>query len=631
MAALPFYYSMVVDSQPLHPYQAYILLFTLERFGAVPRERIIAQCTERVPTVVRQTLVQKGYTVTNVAPYLDEIHCNKIAQLDYFMNAIMSAEEPDESGIFLLDLDLAVLSPLSVPDRKVIWGKIVDDANPPLPTLERIFSAADAPPTGIVPCDWESGETFSSNFNGGFLYVPLPFVARLRMGWRRWAEFLFARAELFDEPAQRKHIDQISLALAMVSERIPHRRLTANWNFPCHSSQRPRTYETPASVYVLRYGDRLDPYGLVAPAFSDPAIDTAVERVNVALGEQGDPTFFALYKKHRVEQATSDVPFIPVSPFSKDFLARTHVNGTPRRLILHAGIPKTGTTSLQWYLGSQRGRLAGEGVWYPPSSHWRKRKPSHPRFFHALLHGADDTAFVECVQEMLKDMPEATHTIILSAEAIFNHWQDIPPRAKGLLRYLASLFDTEICVWFREPDAFAASLYANYITFPRTAASPANVYGRDVSFDEAMQDDWFRKHLDFLGFYYEVQHLLGPDHVTPFLYSGKTVETFLRHYAICRGQAVQAVEVARWHNVRLSATGVRLMRFFNRLRGLLPLPSQERVKSIVRGIDYVLRGMVPAFCLTEQQATLVNRYAGRGWAILQAECRKSAASRQAAR
>lgn len=630
MAALPFFYSMVVDSQPLHPYQVHILLFTLERFGAVPRERIIVQCTERVSTVVRQTLVQKGYTVTNVAPYLDETHCNKIAQLDYFMDAITSAEEPDASGIFLLDLDLAVLSPLDVPDRKVVWGKIVDDANPPLPTLERIFSAAKVEPPGIVPCDWESGETFSSNFNGGFLYVPLPFVARLRTGWRRWAEFLFARAELFDEPAQRKHIDQISFALAVVSERIPHSRLTVNWNFPCHSNQLPRTYETPAAVYVLRYGDRLDPYGLVAPAFSDPTIDAAVERVNGTLGEQSDPTFFALYKQHRAKQAMIDVPFVPVSPFSKDFLARTHVNGTPRRLILHAGTLKTGTSSLQWYLGSQRDRLARDGVWYPPSSHWKQQKPSHPRLAEALM-GTDDMAFVEYVQESLCDMPEATHTIILSAEGIFNHWQDQPPRAKGLLRHLDSLFDFEICVWFREPVSFAAALYAQYLSNPKMNGPQANVYGRNVSFDEVMQDDWFRKHLDFLGFYYEVQHLLGPDHVTPFLYSGNTVETFLEHYTISREQAVQALQVARRQNVGLSAPGVRLMCFFNRFRGLLPLPGQNRVKSLVRGIDHLLRGMVPAFCVTEQQATLVNRYAGRGWAVLQAECRKSAASRQAAR
>lgn len=630
MAALPFFYSMVVDSQPLHPYQVHILLFTLERFGAVPRERIIVQCTERVSTVVRQTLVQKGYTVTNVAPYLDETHCNKIAQLDYFMDAITSAEEPDASGIFLLDLDLAVLSPLDVPDRAVVWGKIVDDTNPPLPTLERIFSAADVEPPGIVSCDWESGGTFSTNFNGGILYVPLPFLARLRTSWRRWAEFLFTRPELFDEPAQRKHIDQISFAMALVSEGIPRRHLTVNWNFPCHSNQRPRTYETPAAVYVLRYGDRLDPYGLVTPIFSDQAVEEAAEHVNAALGERNAPIFFDLYKQHRAQQAVDGIPFILTPMFSKDFLARTRLDGKPRRLILHAGTPKTGTTSLQWHLDRQRAALAKEGVWYPPSSNQQGKEPKHQRLVSVLM-GANEAAFVEYIEESLRDMPASTHTVILTTEGIYNHWRDYPPRVKSLLRHLACLFDFEMCVWFREPVAFATSLYAQYLTNPQMQGPQANVYGRDVGFEEAMRDDWFRGQLDFLGFYYEARNLFEQERVTPFLYSGDTIETFLAHYAVRRERTVRMAEAIRRENAGLSAAGVQLMRWVNRWRGRLPQPRQERVETWVRRIDGVIGRLSPAFRLTERQAALVNRYAGRGWAILQEECRKSAASRRAAR
>ena len=533
-------------------------------------------------------------------------------------------------GIFLLDLDLAVLSPLDVPDRKIAWGKIVDGANPPLPTLERIFSAAGVEPPGVVPCDWESGETFSTNFDGGVLYVPLPFVARLRTRWRQWAEFLFTRPELFDDPDHRKHIDTIAFALAMVSGRIPHRHLTANWNFPCLSHQHPRTYEPRSPLHVLRYHDCLDRYGLIAPAFSDPTIDAAVARVNVALGKHNDPTFFDRYKRHRAKQDMDTVPFIHVSPFSKDFLARTRRNGNLRRLILHGGTLKTGTSSLQWYLGSQRDRLARDGVWYPPSSHWKKRKPSHPRLAEKLM-GTENAAFVEYVQEALSDMPEQTHTIILSTEGIFNHWQDYPPPAKGLLRHLVNLFDFEICVWFREPVSFAGVLYAQYLSNPKVNGPQVKVYGRNISFDDALRDDWFLRHLDFLGFYYEMESLFGSERVTPFLYSGDTIETFLEHYAIGQKWTLQTAGASRRKNVGLSGTGVRLMRFVNRWRSRFPPHQQNHVKTWVRGIDRILRGVSPAFRLTEQQADLVNRYAGRGWAILQEECRKSASSRQVVR
>lgn len=633
MAALPYFYSMVVDTQPLHPYKAHILLLTLERFGLVPRERIIVQCTERVPVAVRASFTRNGYTVRDIAPYLDKMHCNKIAQLDYFMGVIPAAEKAAGIGVFLLDLDLGVLSPLDVPNRQVVWGKIVDAPNPPLSTLQRIFSVAGVEPSEIVSCDWETGRTVATNFNGGVLYIPFTTATAVRTSWRRWAEFLFSRPELFDEPSQRRNIDQISFAMMTVSEKIPYRHLTANWNFSCHHlNRKPRTYDAKSPIHILHYHDFLDRYGLIAPTlnFSDSPIDSAVKQLNTALGEWNDPTFFDLYKRHCAEQVVDAIPSIRTSLFPKDFLARMHLNGTRRKLVLHAGATKTGTTSLQWYLDSQRVVLAGDGIWYPPSSHLKGKEPKHQRLVLVLM-GADEAAFVECIQEALRDMPESAHTVILTTEGIYNHWRDYPPQAKGLLRHLADLFDFEMCVWFREPVSFATSLYAQYLTNPQMPGPQANVYGRDIGFEEAMRDNWFRGQLDFLGFYYEARALFGQDRVTPFLYSGNTIETFLAHYAVRQKRAVRMAEAARRENSGLSAAGVRLMRSVNRWRSRLTQPRQERVAAWVRSVDGVVGRLSPAFRLTEQQADLVNRYAGRGWAILQEKCRKSAASRRVAR
>lgn len=633
MTALPFFYSMVVDSQPLHPYKARILLSTLERFGLVPRERIILQCTERVPVTVRAGFIRNGYTVEDIALYLDQTHCNKIAQLDYFIGGIPAAEKADGIGVFLLDLDLGVLCPLDVPNRQVVWGKIVDAPNPPLSTLQRIFSVAGVEPSEIVSCDWETGKTVATNFNGGVLYIPFTAAAAVRTSWRRWAEFLFSRPELFDTPSQRRNIDQISFAMMMVSEKIPYRHLTANWNFSCHRlNQKPRTYEAESPIHILHYHDFLDRYGLIAPTlnFSDASINSAVEQLNTALGQRNDPTFFDLYKRHYAEQAVDAIPSIGTSLFPKDFLARLRLNGKVLKLVLHAGTPKTGTTSLQWHLESQRDALAESGVWYPPSSHRKGKEPKHQRLVSVLMD-ANEAAFVEYLQEALRDMPESAHTVILTTEGIYNHWRDYPPQAKGLLRHLADLFDFEMCVWFREPVSFATSLYAQYLTNPRMPGPQANAYGRHIGFEEAMQDEWFRGQLDFLGFYYETRALFGQNRVTPFRYSENTIETFLAHYAVRQKRAVRMAEAARRENLGLSAAGVRLMRSVNRWRSRLTQPRQEQVETWVRRIDGVIGRLSPAFRLTEQQAALVNRYAGRGWAILQEECQKSAAARRVAR
>ena len=245
MSARTCQYSMVVDWLDTHPYQAEVLLFTLETFASVPRRQMVVQCTSRVPDNVRVAFESQGYTVTTIEPYLDQTYCNKIAQLDHF------ADGTDASGVFLLDLDMVVVSPLTVPDPNAVCGKIVDGDNPALDRLERLFDAAGVPRPATVPSDWEGrGDTFATNLNGGFLYVPRDQIAPVRSAWRRWAEFLYARPDLFDHPSARRHVDQIGFAMALASEETPLLHLPANWNYPGHKDRAPRAYR-PGSRYAF--------------------------------------------------------------------------------------------------------------------------------------------------------------------------------------------------------------------------------------------------------------------------------------------------------------------------------------------------------------------------------------------
>ena len=98
----------------------------------------------------------------------------------------------------------------------------------------------------------------------------------------------------------------------------------------------------------------------------------AVSRVNEALAKRNEPPlFFDLHRKHMALQAISAVPPIPASTFSETFIARTWMGTSKRRLIVHVGTPKTGTSSLQYHLvgwgplrTQRRGGCAG-AVWRP--------------------------------------------------------------------------------------------------------------------------------------------------------------------------------------------------------------------------------------------------------------------------
>ncbi len=603
-----FYYSFLLDDVTDHICKADILLRTLERFAGVARDHIIVHCTDRVAQPVRQHLAGRVHEVVVVAPYLDGKYCNKLRQLDYFSKIGKSAA----AGVFLLDIDMAVLSPLDVADRSVIWGKIVDGANPPLETLERVFEAAGVPLPEVVPCDWGNGETVATNLNGGFYYVPLALLPQLAATWRHWAEFLHARPELFGADRERIHMDQMAFAMATVGQRFAVNHLSANWNFPCHSPNIPQSFQAGEDIRGLHYHHCIDDFGLIAPVYRDNGgpVDTAVDRINDMIGSQSDDLFlFEEWKRRRARDLVRNLPPMDETPFPDALLARTRLpDGRKRRLILHAGTPKTGTSSLQHHLGSHREALAAQGVWYPPPD---DQKVLKHQYLVPLLRAGDMAAFARAISGALADMPEEAHTIILTTEGIYNHWWDYPPESKALLRHLSHLFEFELCIWFREPVSFATALYAQYVKNPAAEDVMTNVYGRDIGFAEAMADGWFRRHLDYLGFLCEAQELFGPDRVRAFLYEGDTVEAFLRHYRID-----DLPQPEHRQNPSMRAPGVAIMRIVNRYG--LTGEERNRAEALVYEIDRLIGERGEQLHPRKAEKQIVRRCAARGWELIQA-------------
>ena len=600
----PFQYSMVVDWSPVHAYQAEILLFTLEEFGRVPRDRIVIQCTDRVSEEVRGEFKRSGYRVSSFTSGPDGTYCSEIARLGDFLDH----PDPSVNGIFLLDPDLVVLAPLEVPDPNVVWGKVVDEPSLSLPSMNRLFSAADLELPGVVPCDWqETGDTIATNMNVGFLYIPLPLASRLRSVWHGWAEFLSSRPDLFDDPSDRGHIDQLSFAMALTSERIAYSNLPANWNFPCHHEQLPHTFRSKEVLRVVRYDTRLDIFGLISPIYSDnAAFDAELERANAAIGRRPATSFFSMYKQHVARQVAALVPITPKKIFSQAFVARTRIGDRKRRLVLHGGAPKTGTSSLQDYLGANRSILAEEGWWYPPPDAVDSLK--HQGLVLVLLR-TDESAFVEYIESALRDMPDHAHTVMLTTEGIFNHWWDYTPEAKGLMRHLAALFDFELCVWFRQPEEFAASYYVQSLKNLRIAGLPCDSYGRDIDFTDAMRDEWFLRHLDYLGFCYEAEALFGYGCIKALPYTGDTVRAFLDRYRI---DGMPANHPRK--NESMRQPGVAMQRILNRFE--LEHQEKRHATELIRQIDAVIGERAGRFSLSETERDLVARYTQRGWDAL---------------
>lgn len=152
------------------------------------------------------------------------------------------------------------------------------------------------------------------------------------------------------------------------------------------------------------------------------------------------------------------------------------------RLIVHGGMPKTGSTLLRQFLSANAETLANHGILYPtagrhvkeglgPRGHWAKRAAQHHAFFLSLipsveliqakpyrpLHAA--TAFARMISEEVRERDP--RCVLLSSEYLF--YPEFDADALHRMVSLLGLDPIEIFLVLRRQDRWAASLYAQRV------------------------------------------------------------------------------------------------------------------------------------------------------------------------
>ena len=228
------------------------------------------------------------------------------------------------------------------------------------------------------------------------------------------------------------------------------------------------------------------------------------------------------------------------------------------KLIIHAGTPKTGTTSLQTYLGKKQHKLRGKGILYPHNLD-KLQNPTAPKhqWFEKNLVTTHLEFFLENFKNIISQVTKDTHTIILSSEGIYNYWWDFPDESKNILCELSKLFDVEIWVWFREPLAFIDSYYKQCIRNPQVESNPC--YGKDLSFSQMLDIEWFSQHLNYQGFVTECENLFGKNNVSVFKYEGDVVQEVIQKL----GLATPHDNPTPRQNNSLNSASIQLLRSIN--------------------------------------------------------------------
>ncbi|MBV9782984.1 MAG: hypothetical protein JO264_04115 [Acidisphaera sp.] len=236
------------------------------------------------------------------------------------------------------------------------------------------------------------------------------------------------------------------------------------------------------------------------------------------------------------------------------------------------------------FLDRHRDALLGHGVLYPvtdgtyeASGRSAYAKPKH-QWMVAALMAPSDVSFWQGIDGALAEAGDGVHTLILSSEGLFAHWWDFSPAGRAALSALAARLKVELWVFFREPQGYIRSEYVQMLKNPVIGSL---CYGRDLSIDEMLDDAWFARRLDYIGYIRDVQAVLGADAVRLFRYGCDTISRFMSALGISGLPG----ESLREHPT-LGEVGTQLLRVIN--RRTLDAPSKQAVVGLVERIDAIM-------------------------------------------
>lgn len=130
-----------------------------------------------------------------------------------------------------------------------------------------------------------------------------------------------------------------------------------------------------------------------------------------------------------------------------------------KRLILHVGLPKTGTTAFQLWCHRNRDRLLREGVWYPELI----RHPADPShlFVTQGIRGGDLSLVESCLRESPCD------TVLVSHEGLSGALFAMQEPALRRFRDICAGVSVEVLVVHREPESWLRSFWKQYLINPQ--------------------------------------------------------------------------------------------------------------------------------------------------------------------
>lgn len=272
----------------------------------------------------------------------------------------------------------------------------------------------------------------------------------------------------------------------------------------------------------------------------------------------------------------------PKTPLAAPMIASAQQDG---RILIHAGVQRTGSTALQRFLTMNRGRLMKLGFRYPGG------RKTHHRLSHALRRGEAGA------EEMLAiDPPETgARTVILSAESFCQH-ADL-----GWLAEVRRRRHVEVVFYLRRQDHWIASWYNQNIRVPfdrRLATATPDRFLRQIG-----TFHW----LDYAALIDRWSKALGPDAVSARIVEPGQVDDVVTDFCVLAGFDGTAMEhPGERRNASLPVHLIEIARCLE-LSGLEPA-ARARVEAALRTTLAHKAAPGAALLSPAQRKTILARY-----------------------
>jgi hypothetical protein len=397
-------FSCLVDSDPTFAREALRWHRSLVELAQVPNDDIIVHHTPTASAEALAAFAAAGIRTAIVEPVSSvRPHLYKVAQL---------------GSAFLREADLAVLCDcdtvfVSDPRPYLVAGRaaaaVVDRPFPPVEVWDELLALAGLSrqrPDTQVGAGPEP--TLHENRNGGLYVLPGSLLPALDPCWRKWAAWLGTQPK-----AVGKYVyftDQMAFALACLDLRIDPLLLDKRFNFPTHFDL---SRTTDCAPVMLHYHKNVDEAGNLTHVGA-PTVDAAIDHVNRSL-------------------------------------ARPAISRKRRKLLLHVGLPKTGTSALQKWCHANTAQLREQGIVYPEPS-GDTAMPKHQFMVSDLMKNE--------FQATRKALGEGSdELLVLTSEGLTNHLYDFRPAALKTFRELLAPYETTVFMVIREKEKWVRSYY----------------------------------------------------------------------------------------------------------------------------------------------------------------------------